>query len=531
VSPASVVEAMRRPEFYPERPPQVDVVQTHISVVFLAGEIVYKIKKPVRFAFLDFSTLERRRHFCHEEVRLNRRLAGDTYRGVRAIVRHGSGFALANAEAPDAVEYAVQMRRLPEARMLTALLERGAVDDALIDRIAQRLVAFHAGAERGGDIASGGDPVVLARLMDDDFAEVAALHGDTISATDDHAIQRWCHAFLRAQDTLLRRRVARGRICDGHGDLHAEHVCCVEPQPLIFDCIEFNPAFRYRDVAAEVAFLAMDLTCLGHAELAARLVKTYSAGAGDAELARLVPFYACHRAYIRGKVESIKSREPEVDAGSRASARQSAMAHFALSYRLTWSDAPALVIVCGLSGSGKSTFAAALAQRTGFVHVNSDRTRKQLAGVAATARPGQALYTAARSAETYAAMYAAARQALAAGHGAILDGTFQREVDRDAARAVATAARSPILFVECRADDDEIRRRLTSRAQRNDDASDADWAVYLRQRSRYEPFRHGDPDHITLRDSQHTGAVEARLRKAKRRPTARAKAVTKKKTR
>ncbi|MEO8602064.1 MAG: AAA family ATPase [bacterium] len=507
-----LVEAMRQARFYPEPPARVDVVQTHISVVFLAGEQVYKLKKPVRFAFLDFSTLERRRHFCHEEVRLNRRLAGDTYRGVVAIVSHGDGFALAPADAADAVEYAVHMRRLPAERMLTHLLAHDDVSPALIDRIAARLVVFHAAADAGLAVARGGDPAVLARLMDDDFGEVAALHDDTISAADDGAIQAWCHAFLRAHAALLRRRVAAGRIRDGHGDLHAEHICCVEPELLIFDCIEFNPAFRHRDVAAEIAFLAMDLTCLGRADLADRLVATYAARAGDSELARLVPFYACHRAYIRGKVESIKSREAEVDAADRAAARASATAHFALSYRYTWSDAPALVVVCGLSGSGKSTVAAALAARTAFAHVNSDRTRKALAGVAPTDRPGEALYTSARSAETYAAMYAAARDALAAGRGAILDGTFQRRIDRDAARAIAAGAGVPMLFVECRATDDEIRRRLAERTMRNDDPSDADWAVYLHQRSRYQPFRRDQTDHLTLHDTSDTRPIEARLR-------------------
>ena len=509
---AALLEAMRQPGFYPEPPARVDVLQTHISVVFLAGAAVYKVKKPVRFAFLDFSSLERRRHFCHEEVRLNRRLAGDTYHGVVALVRRGDGFALAPADAPDAVEYAVHMRRLPTERMLTHLLAHGEASAALIDRIAQRLVAFHAAAEAGPQVARGGEPAVLARLMDDDFAEVAALHGDTISGADDRAIQQWCHAFLATHDALLRRRITDGRIRDGHGDLHAEHICCLEPELVIFDCIEFNPAFRHRDVAAEIAFLAMDLTCHGRADLAARLVATYSARAGDSELPALVPFYACHRAYIRGKVESLKSRETEVETADRAAARASALAHFALAYRYTWSDTPALVVVCGLSGSGKSTLAAALATRTGFAHVNSDRTRKQLAGVAPTTRPGAALYSPARSAQTYAAMYATAAAALASGRGAILDGTFQRRVDRDAARAVAAQAGVPVLFVECRATDAEIRRRLAARTARDDDASDADWAVYLRQRARYEAFGRDETDRIIVRDPSDTGRVEARLR-------------------
>ncbi len=479
--------------FYPHRPKRVELIQTHISYVFLAGDRVYKVKKPVRFAFLDFSTLERRRYFCGEEVRLNRRLAGDTYRGVVAIRPRAGGFELADELDAGAVEYAVHMRRLPSERMLARLLERDAVAEALIDRIAARLVAFHATADAGPEVARGGDPAIIARLMDDDFAEVAALHGDTISAADDRTIQAWCHAALDRLAPLLRQRQAGGRIRDGHGDLHAEHVCCLDDHLVIFDCIEFNPQFRHRDVAAEVAFLAMDLEYHGRRDLAARLVARYADDAHDAELPSVVPFYACQRAYIRGKVDSLKSRESEVDAPARDAARLSAERHFALAYRYTWSQRAALIIVCGLSGSGKSTLAAALAARTGFELINSDRTRKRLAGLAPTARPGPALYTPERSAATYAAMYDAAEAALAAGGGAIVDATFLHRRDRDAARSVAARSAAPIVFVECRADDDTVRRRLAARAERDDDPSDADWSVFAAQRSAWEPFAADEP--------------------------------------
>lgn len=510
-----LIEAMRDPGFYPSRPAAVELVQTHISYVFLLGSRVYKVKKPVRFAFLDFSTLERRRHFCHEEVRLNRRLARGVYLGVRAIVARDGGFALAVEDAPDAVEYAVEMRRLPADRVLVQLLERGAATPELIERIAEHLVAFHAAADAGPAIAAAGDPGAVARLMDDDFAEVAALHGDTISAADDRAIQDWCHAQLRRHDPLLRRRQSEGRVRDGHGDLHAEHIYCLDEGVLqIVDCIEFNPAFRHRDVAADLAFLAMDLEYRGHPALAARLVATYAARSGDAELPALVPLFACHRAYIRGKVDSLKSREAEVDAADRAAARDSAIRHFALARRYTWSDVRVLVVVGGLSGSGKSTVAAALAERTGLVHVNSDLVRKRLAGVAPTHRGGAELYTSERSAATYAAMYAAAAEALAAGRGVILDATFQRRAHRDQAAAVGAAAGVEVLFVECRADDAVIRERLAHRAARDDDPSDADWQVYLRQQRAYDPVA-GDEPHVTIDTSRPLadvlGEIEARV--------------------
>jgi aminoglycoside phosphotransferase family enzyme/predicted kinase len=497
-----LVRALLRPERYPHRPAAVELVQTHISYVFLAGDQVYKVKKAVRFAFLDFSTLERRRHFCQEEVRLNRRLAAAVYRDVVAIRQDADDFVLAPETAPDAVEYAVHMRRLPADRILTSLLERNQVSDALIDAIAARLAAFHAEAAADAEVARGGDPSVIAALLENDFQEVEVFHGDTISARDDAEIRRFCDDFLRRHDALLRGRQTAGRIRDGHGDLRAEHICCTNGL-VIFDCVEFNPAFRHRDVAAEIAFLAMDLAYCGRDDLADRLVAHYAQLTDDPELGRLVPFYACQRAYIRGKVDSLKSAQSDVGAAERAAARQSAIDRFALALRYTWAQTSCLVVVMGLSGSGKSFLAAALRARIGFVHINSDVTRKRLAGVAPTARPGVALYTSARSAQTYAAMYAAAAEALAAGRGAIIDATFQRRIDRDAARAMSQRAGRPILFVECVSHEDEIRQRLAERAKRDDDASDADWAIYRQQRARYEPFASDEvADHIVVDTSR-----------------------------
>lgn len=511
-----LARALLRPELYPHRPAAVELIQTHISYVFLAGGEVYKVKKPVRFAFLDFSTRERRLHFCNEEVRLNRRLAPDVYRGVVAIRKDGQAFAFAPEDAADAVEYAVHMRRLPGERMLSRLVDGGEANGELIDAIAARVAAFHARADAGAEVARGGDPAVIAALMENDFREVDAFRGDTIDAGDDDAIRHYCHRFVERNAALLRRRQAEGRIRDGHGDLHAEHICCIEGLP-IFDCVEFNPDFRRRDVAAEISFLAMDLEYRGRPELAGRLIARYGALTRDRDLARLVPFYACHRAYIRGKVDSLKSTEAEVDPAARAAARDSAARHFALAYRYTWWAAPLLIVTVGLSGTGKSTVAAALSERTGFPHINSDTIRKGLAGLAPTARGGPELYTAERSAGTYAAMYAAAAEALAAGSGAVVDGTFQRRVDRDAARNVARRAGVPILFVECTCSPEEVRCRLDERGRRDDDASDANWAIYRQQCARYDSFASGEvAERIGVDTAGALGAVVRAVERAAR---------------
>ncbi len=498
-----LIAAMLRPDFYPYRPATVTLTQTHISYVLLAGERVYKVKKPVRFTFLDFSTLERRRHLCHEEVRLNRRLAPDVYVGVlAACVDHGT-YRLTSGDDPAAVEYVIEMHRLPADRMLDHLLDRNAVTPALIDAIADRLAEFHHGADAGPAVTANGAPASVLAVLEDNYANARQFRDVTIPAFDDDAIQRFARGFLRTYDTLFRQRQAQQRIRECHGDLHSEHICCSDPL-VIFDCIEFNPLFRYCDVASEMAFLAMDLDYHDRPELAARLIDRYATNAVDPDLRRLVPFYQCYRAYVRGKVDSLKSLEPEVGAGERDAARDSARRHFALAYRYTWAYSPALVVIAGLSGTGKSAVAAALHARTGFVHLNSDAVRKRLAGVPvdAPAKPTSydaGIYTFELSTLTYQTMLDEAASHLAAGRGVILDATFQQRNGRDATRALARRHHMPFLIVECRCNEDEIRRRLQQRVERGRGPSDADWNVYLVQRRRFEAIGAGEEaDHLVV---------------------------------
>jgi len=503
VSLPPLIAALSRPDFYAHRPAAVTLVQTHISYVLLAGEHVYKIKKPVRFTFLDFSTLERRRHFCHEEVRLNRRLAPDVYLGVLAVSKDSGAYRLTAEDDPSAVEYVIEMRRLPAHRMLDQLLGRDAVTAAMIDAIADRLVEFHRRADAGPGVTVNGDPAHVLAVLEDNYTNARRFRDVTIAARDDDAIQRFARGFLRTHDALFRRRQAEQRIRDCHGDLHSEHICCTDPL-VIFDCIEFNSQFRYCDVASEMAFLAMDLDYHDQVELAARLIEHYTAAAADPDLRRLLPFYQCYRAYVRGKVDSLKSIEEEVAPPERAAARESARRHFALAYRYTWAYTPALVVIAGLSGTGKSSVAAALQSRTGFAHINSDVVRKRLAGVPidAPAKPtayDAGIYTPELSAQTYRTMLGEATSHLGAGRGAILDATFQLRVGRDTARAAARQHGVPFLLVECRCDEAEVRRRLQRRVDHGGGPSDADWNVYLEQRRRFEPIRsEEESDHLIV---------------------------------
>lgn len=492
------VAALLTPDAYTRHPASLALKQTHISYVVLAGEDVFKLKKAVRFAFLDFSTLALRRHFCHEEVRLNRRLAPDMYLGVVGIVPRGAGFVVGAEDDPEAVEYAVHMRRLPEDRTLDRLLAAGRVTAAMIERVAERLTAFHAKAAAGPAIAAYGDPEAVWGVMIGNYAATSVYRNVSIPAFDDDAIQTFAASFRRRHDALLRRRQAEARIRDCHGDLHVQHICFTDGL-VIFDCIEFNPRLRYCDVASEVAFLAMDLEAHGAADLGRHFTAHYAALAGDPDLRGLLPFYMCHRAYIRGQVDSMKATQPEVGDAERATALASAQRHFTLAYRYTWMETPCLVVVTGLSGTGKSTVAARLAARTGWTHLNSDRIRKELAGMDPTARPApgpesERLYSPAFSARTYRALFDGAEVGLGAGQGVIVDATFTRRVDRDTARALARRSGVPLLVVECRCSDAEVSRRLAARARDDRDASDATWAVYLDQQRHADPYTDDERD-------------------------------------
>lgn len=489
-----IVEAMMRPEIYPDHPRSVDLRQTHVSYVFLAGDCVYKIKKPMRFPFLDASTLARRRQLCLDEVRLNRRLAPDVYLGVVPIIRRGSGeLALGAAsdgadESGATMEWAVRMRRLAEATMLDRMVVEGNVSVAQIGAIAARLAAFHraAATDKGWKYGAAAS---IWRLVRGNLGELAFDGADTIAPAELDELERFAHSAIEHHWSLLNRRALGARVCEGHGDLRCEHVSLAGDTVTIIDCVEFSEGLRYVDVASDVGFLAMDLDRLGARGLSDELVGAYREAADDAELPLLIPLYKFHRALVRAKVESLTSRDPAIAPERRAAATAAARRYVALALDFARESRPAMVVVCGLSGSGKSTVARRLADRLGFQWLRSDEIRKRLAGAAPGERLSNGYAAGAYSREftrkTYAALLGEAAARLHDGAGVIVDATFAAPAFRAEALALAARAQVPVLFVECTASHDEIVSRLTSRARRTDEISDAGVAIYLRQRGEF----------------------------------------------
>jgi uncharacterized protein len=490
----TVVDAMMRAQIYPDGPSLVELRQTHVSYVFLAGDYVYKIKKPVRFDFIDASTLARRRQLCLDEVRLNRRLAPDVYLGVVAIVRREGGeLVLGEAgggagEAGAVVEWAVRMRRLADATMLDRMVARHAVSVAQIRAIAARLAAFH-GAAATGQGWKYGSAAAVWRLVGGNLEELAHDRAEAIAPAGLAELERFLHRTIELRWSLLNRRARGGRVCEGHGDLRCEHVSLAGDTIAIIDCVEFSEGLRYVDVASEVGFLAMDLDRLGAHGLADELVGAYREASGDADLPLLVPLYKIHRALVRAKVESLTSRDLAIAPAQRDAAALAARGYVELALDLAREARPALVVVCGLSGSGKSTVARRLADRLGFHWLRSDEIRKGLAGVAPTKRLSDNYAAGAYSPEftrrTYGALLDAASARLREGAGVILDATFAAPAYRAAALALAERAGVPPLFVECSASHEEIVRRLERRARNAAEISDAGIAIYMRQRAEF----------------------------------------------
>ena len=498
VEQAALVRALGDPAFYPHACSHVEHLQTHISHVFLAGPYAYKLKKAVHFPFLDASTRARRRTLCENELRLNRRLAAPIYLGVLPVTRERDGRLALDGTGP-VIEHVVWMRRLPAERMLDRLVQQGAADGGMLGRLAGMLADFHASAPAGPDVAAHGAPEVLLASWRQVLALAAPLVGGPLPASTHTILSSFGGAFLACHDALLRGRQAAGRIREGHGDLRAEHVCVLDapvpatpphvllaPGIYVVDCVEFSHALRCNDTASEVAFLAMDLDRLGRADLATAFIDAYVIASGDRQLRTLLPFYCAYRACVRGAVEGLKAAEPEVDPAERSAAATRARQYFAQALRHAWAaQEPAVLACCGLSGSGKTALAGALAEATGFMHLSSDVLRRQEGPHASPVQYGTGRYAPAARAAVYARLCEEAEKALSAGRGVVADATFIRRQDRDALAALAARHGRPLLFLDCEADPTTVRARLDARRE---GLSDARWATYLRQREEREPF-------------------------------------------
>jgi len=509
------VRALLQPEAYPaeERPQAVRLVETHISWLFLTGRYVYKIKKPVNFGFLDFTTLERRRHFCHEEVRLNRRLSPDVYLGVVEVVRRNGTYALHGSG--ETVDYAVKMRQLPEDRWLSVLLEQGRAVEAEVRRVARLIARFHRSAETGPEITRTGALETVRYNAEENFQQTEKYIGLTLERPLYERIRAYTYAFLEVKEPLFRRREAEGFIRDGHGDLHTAQIN-LEDGVAIIDCIEFNTRFRYADISADLAFLAMDLDFHGRPDLERALVEEWVRETGDRGARDLLPYYKCYRAYVRGKVESFRLDEPGLPEAERTAITERARRYFALAGQYARLRGPALLITSGLMGTGKSTLARGLANALGARLLASDRVRKELAGIPPQEHRyepwEQGIYSPEFTERTYRELHDRARRLLEQGEVVVLDASYRARAWRESARRVAEGVGAPFWALETLCPREEVLRRLARRREDTSTVSDGRPELLSAQQAHFEPLEEVPPaSHLRVDTS---GPPEEALRQA-----------------
>jgi aminoglycoside phosphotransferase family enzyme/predicted kinase len=494
----------------------LELIETHISWVFLGREKVWKVKKPVNLGFLDFSTLDKRRAACDAEVQLNSRLAPGVYRGVVPVTRDSRGKHRLGGEG-EPVDWAVEMVRLPDARRADRMLRDGRLTSADVDRLADLVARFHERMDTNDHVAAFGSPAMISTNIRENFDQASSTLWEHLGAAEIAEIEAKQTRFVEEHQRLLVARMWSGRVRDGHGDLRFEHVYFTGEEPVIIDCIEFNERFRYADLACDLAFLTMDAASLGRVDVAERLLAAYARASGDYDIYRLIDFYEGYRAFVRGKVSSMLAADAGAEDATRARAAREARRHYLLALsagRRPLLD-PVVVAVGGVIASGKSTVADRLGEVMPAPVVDSDRTRKSLLGVTPTThlREGawSGAYAPSVTSDVYEEMFRRARAVLASGRPVILDASFRTRALRSAARTLAVEHNVPFFFVETRVDAERCRERLRRR-ERMTTVSDGRLEIFDAFVARWEPVTELPPEeHLVLDTSLPVDANLVRL--------------------
>lgn len=477
-----------------------ETIETHISIVLLTGEYAYKFKKPIDLGFVDFTTLDRRRHYCEEELRLNRRLAPNLYLDVVTI---GGTCDEPAFNVSPAIEYCVQMRQFPHTAELEHVLTGNGVKQTDIAELARDIAAFHANTDSVIPDSPFGTAAAVRRQCLDNFDTIGTGLAEPDLDTELQSLRQWTEAELGRCQNALTRRHDNGYVRECHGDMHVTNMIWLDNRIQVFDCIEFNEEFRWIDVMNEIAFLLMDLDMRGRSDLGHVFLNTYLEAGGDYDGLSLLNLFRVYRSLVRAKVACLRARQD----GADDSLQQRFASHVNLACRYINADrSPALIITRGFSGSGKTTITDGLIPLTGAVRVRSDIERKRLEGLSASERSysgiGQGLYDPSHTEQTYERLADCAQSAIRAGWTAIVDATFLQAGQRLRFHNLAQSLKVPFRILDCRAPESVLRERISRRAQRGSDASEADTAVLERQLSAAESISDQEREFVIGLDTQ-----------------------------
>jgi aminoglycoside phosphotransferase family enzyme/predicted kinase len=459
-----------------------DLIQTHISSVIVAGDVVYKLKKPVDFGFLDYSTLPRRKRFCEEEVRINGRYAPQLY--LRVVPVTGTIEVPQLGGEGKAIEYAVKMRRFDQADQLDEIVKAEGLKDAWCDAVADTAAGMHAGAPPAEPASDFGTPGRVLMPMLENFDLMASLNTESDLAEAISEVKAWTLAEHARLKPLLQRRKENGFVRECHGDMHLHNIAIFEGRPMLFDAIEFNPYLSRIDVISDLAFLLMDLEYRGLLRQSRRILNRYFETTGDYDAVALLAFYKTYRAMVRAKVLALHAAQ-EIPAEERAAVIKEVRAYLGLARSYQQNDTPFLAMTHGFSGSGKSTFALMAVERFGALRLRSDIERMRL-----FRREGQEkdIYTPEATEATYARLAELAGTVIGGGYPAVADATFLKRAQRERFETLAKRLGVRLVILDITCDDTVLRRRIRQRLEHETDVSEADEAVLELQKSACEPL-------------------------------------------
>jgi uncharacterized protein len=497
-----MIAFLQTPASYPHTPAFVEIRQTHASILAIAPPYVYKVKKHVNLGFMDFTSLESRKTNCEREIELNSRLCSSLYIGVIPITsKEGQ---LSFQEEGDVVDYALQMHQLEDGYFLHQLLEKGQVEAQMIEAILEKLAAFYENQHPKDSLQEYGSLASISVNVLDNLKGIEALATDTTGKVVLRILYDYVKTFMTSQASLFEKRMLDYRIKDCHGDLHLDHIHMKEGNICIYDCIEFNDHFRYSDVAADIAFLCMDLDFHHRQDLAAYVSRRMASLLKDPDMEKLMDFYKCYRACVRAKVAGIQSGEAEVNEAEKRNSRNLATSYLqlALQYAVLGSS-PSVILVCGRVGSGKSTLARKLAEVTSVFYIGSDEVRKQQAGLPLYTRTSpekrEALYTQEVSQALYQTLLQTALDTVQHNQSIIIDATFSQQAYRQLFIQAFEQHRIPYVFLEMQAPDDTIKQRLAERENTLQEVSDARLEDFEKlSRSYEEPTELGEKHLIRM---------------------------------
>ena len=500
-----LIRGLMQPECYPHPVDKVEHLETHISDVLLTGSHAYKLKKPLDLGFLDFSTLEKRRHYCEEELRLNRRLAPDLYLAVLPV--SGPRARPRVGDQGPVLEYALQMRQFDQSGLLDRALTSGRLADRHLDQLAENVAQFHAQLSGAPERSEYGTAAAIMAPALQNFDQLRPLLEDQQDRERLDRVQRWTevqHKSLATQFDLRRRE---GFVRECHGDLHLANMVLIDDRVRIFDCIEFNPALRWIDVMNEVAFAAMDLIQRRHGHFAWRFLDRYLQITGDYAGVRLLRYYMVYRALVRAKVAALRAQQADVSSSTLQTLAVRIRAHIEVAAELSGASSPVLIIMHGLSGSGKTKLSQVLLETLGAIRIRSDVERKRLHNLPAAARTSSALetgmYADAASTATYERLRELARSILMGGFTAIVDATFLSKGQRQRLRSLAMELRVPFAIAHAEASEATLKQRIARRAASELDASEATVDVLAHQLQSQEPLDADEQAEVFAFDTEH----------------------------